>query len=215
MTNLCYSPPLKSIDSHNIASTIGVFSQSLMKGGEKVKMNKKLLGFALAFTFLAMLAGPVMAGKGQPKLSFEFVLVGETAVPPIPRVVETGNTTHYFGLAFVNTMDLVLKIDNVAIPPEYLTYEGLMHVNVSPKGGTVYVDEIITIASGAPLGAGEIILRVQGNPNRGQGQGAGVNFIGFGTGAYEGIKISGTSVGPVDEGDYSKLTRTGIVMGWP
>jgi hypothetical protein len=89
-----------------------------------------------------------------------------------------------------------------------------MHVNSGPQGSTVYVDEVITIAAGSGYEAGTIVLRVQGN-QKSNGEGAGVTFNGYGTGAYEGIKILGTSEGPVDVGGDYQLTRTGTVMGWP
>ena len=153
-----------------------------------------------------------MAGKGQAKVDFRFVLTGVMGAPG--RVVATGNTTHLFDLAFIDTIPIVVEIGGVPIPSALLSYDGLMHVNSGPQGSTVYVDEIITIAAGSGYEAGTLVLRVQGN-QKGNGEGAGVNFIGFGTDAYEGVKISGTSEGPILVGGDYQLTRTGTLMGWP
>ena len=156
-----------------------------------------------------------MAGKGQDKMDFRFVLIGTYGGAPA-KVIDTGKTMHYFDLPFSNWgVPLVVEIDGVPIPSDQLSYSGLMHVNVDAQGrGTVYVDEIITIAEGNGYEAGTLVLRVHGN-QKGEGEGAGVNFNGYGTGAYEGVQISGTSEGPEAVGDLYQLTRTGTIMGWP
>jgi len=176
-------------------------------------VNKKILGIVFSITMLAILVAPVMAGKGQTKMDFRFVLTGSYGGAPA-KVIETEKTTHYFDLPFANFIPIVVEIDGVPIPSGQLSYTGLMHVNSGPQGSTVYVEEIITIVAGSGYGAGTLVLRVQGN-QKSNGEGAGVNFNGYGTGAYEGVKISGISEGPVPVGDDYELTRSGTIMGWP
>jgi hypothetical protein len=206
-------------------------------------MNKKVLGIALASIFLAMLVAPVMAGKGQTKVSFKFVLVGTYQAPAVIKLV--GQSAHYIDMPFVATgwpggdepyttpyAPLALEIDGVPIDPLLLSYEGMMKAGGSSKSdnGLVTVDEIITIGDGEGGVAGTIVLQVKGNNYaNGNGVGAGDSFIGFGTGDFESVKIQGrTPNGPAQVGEFpipdtdpqeyipiSKLERVGIVMGWP
>jgi hypothetical protein len=206
-------------------------------------MNKKVLGIALASIFLAMLVAPVMAGKGQTKVSFRFVVVGTYTAPAVVKLV--GQSAHYIDMPFVALgwlggdepyttpyAPLVLEIDGVPIDPELLSYEGMMQAGGSAKSdnGYVRVDEVITIGDGEGGEAGTIVLQVKGNNYaNGNGVGQGDSFIGFGTGDFEGVKIQGrTPEGPVQVGDFpipgsdpveyvpiSMLERVGTVMGWP
>ena len=204
-------------------------------------MNKKVLGFVLASIFLAMLVAPVMAGKGQTKVSFKLVLVGTYGAGATRK--DAGQSIHVDNMPFVATgwagsveypvpyAPLVLEIDGVPIV-DPLSYEGLMKViwSVHPDGESgqeniaLMVDEIITITGD---NAGTLVLQVKGNNYAtGNGVGAGDSFIGFGTGDFEGVKIKGaTPDGAVRVGEMevapgvvipiSKLERVGTVMGWP
>ena len=201
-------------------------------------MNKKVLGFALASIFLAMLVAPVMAGKGQTRVSFRMVIVGTYGGTGVEKYV--GQSSHITDMPFVltgwagseaypDTYDpIVLEIDGVAIDPTLLSYEGMMDViwSEAPDGESgqlnmvIRVDEIITIGE-----SGTLVLQVKGN-NYAMGKGAGDSFIGFGTDDYKGVKIQGRSPGgAVTVGEMevapgvilpiSKLERVGTVMGWP
>jgi hypothetical protein len=212
-------------------------------------MNKKILVVfvgVLAVVMLAtLLVGTVMAGKGQTRVSFRFVLVGTYG--PEGETLVHGKSTHMFNYPFVATgwpgsedyptpyLPLELEIDGQPIPPELLSYEAYFpRVIWSEKGGNIVLTVIETITIGDGVGgvAGTIVLNVKGNNyNTGNGVGSGDSFIGFGTGAYEGVKIQGrTPDGSVQVGEMevidpttgepillpiSKLERVGIVMGWP
>jgi hypothetical protein len=77
----------------------------LLKGGDKVKMNKKLLGFALAFIFLAMLATPLVAcASAKPVVwSVEF------SFSTLPDLI-TGDSSK---LKMVETKPGVVKVDYI------------------------------------------------------------------------------------------------------
>jgi len=203
------------------------------------ELNKKVLGFALASIILAWLVAPVMAGKGQTKVSFKLVLVGTYGGPGEQKYV--GQSSHITDMPFIATgwagsveypdpyAPLVLEINGVPVV-DPLSYEGMMKVIWSehPDGESgqpniaLMVDETITIGE-----AGTLVLQVKGNNyNTGNGVGAGDSFIGFGTGDFEGVKINGrTPGGAVQVGEMevapgvvvpiSKLERVGTVMGWP
>lgn len=201
-------------------------------------MNKKVLGIALASIFLAMLVAPAIAGKGQSRVDFKFVLVGMYGGLPA-EILEHGMATHYFDIPFVATgwmgdteyptpyAALTLEIDGVPIPAEQLSYSGMITTARGSEygGGVVTVSETIIITVD-DVEMGTLELKVHGNTNSGNGVGNGDGFIGFGTGAYEGVKIEGRSpggavqVGEMDIGGGNilgvyKLERVGTVMGWP
>jgi hypothetical protein len=209
-------------------------------------MNKKVLGIVLTVFFLAMLVAPVMAGKGQTKVSFRFALVGTYTSPAVVKLV--GQSYHYLDMPFVAIgwpggdepyttpyAGLALEIDGAPVDPTLLSYTGMMKACGSGKSdnGVIMVDEVITIDDGSGGVAGTIVLQVKGNNYvNGNGVGQGDSFIGFGTGAFEGVKIKGrTPDGPVQVGEMvvgvdpdtgepivipiSMLERVGTVMGWP
>jgi len=205
-------------------------------GGENV--NRKVLVTVLALVVVLLAApfiGLAQAGKGQNKLEFLFILVGTYPAGP-ERTLTAGNSTHYWGLPFVATgwpgpdpaprPPLVLVIGGETIPGNLLSYEGSMRINSNENGAeTIKVTETITIE-----GRGTLELQVMGNIEQGQGRGAGDNFIGFGTGDFAGVKISGDTpggavlLGLIPTGQpppapamipILQLTRIGTVMGWP
>jgi hypothetical protein len=204
-------------------------------------MKKKMFGVFVSLLVVVMLTTPlvgtVMAGKGQTKVDFRFVLVGTYDEPAIIKLV--GQSEHYLDMPFVATgwwgsedypdtyPPLVLEIDGEAIDPALLSYTGMMKAISSNKNdnGVIMVDEIITIGDGEGGVAGTIVLQVKGN-NYATGNGGGDSFIGFGTGAFEGVKIQGRTpdpplqVGEIEVPDVgtfpiSLLERVGTVMGWP
>jgi hypothetical protein len=216
----------------------------LSRGGEKSKnggeniVNRKFLLVVLTLAVVLLATpyiGMVSAGKGQEKLDFEFVLIGTYAGEPA-EVLEAGITEHLWGLPFVNLAPLVVKIGGAPLNPVLLSYAGSMRLNfgenVNERGfETIKVTETISIWADEAhtVLRGTLELHVMGNLEQGQGKGAGDNFIGFGTGEFAGVKISGdTPGGPVVVGEFTvpgtdppvvlpvyQLTRIGTVMGWP
>ena len=196
-------------------------------------MNKKITVIVLALA-VAMLATPimgtVMAGKGEEKLSFKLVMVGHYSPPA--KVVETENTIHYFPLGFMfhNPLTsepvLTVEIDGVALPDIRLGGgEGFLYLNLNPKGYTIRVTDVIIINAGDGSFMGNIVTNALGNLNKGEGMGAGMNFIGHGTDELKGVKVEGVTTGvevigqwtnPMGmEMDISRVTRVGTIMGWP
>jgi hypothetical protein len=203
-------------------------------------LNKKsLVAVLLAAVMLATpFVGTVMAGKGQGRVDFKFILVGTTG--PGGETLVHGKSVHYLMYTFLATgwpgsedyptpyPPLQLIIDGQPIPPELLSYEGYFpRISFSQEAGNVAltVIETITIGDGDGGVAGTIVLKAKGNnPNTGNG-------VGFGTGTYEDVKIQGKTPDPAltvgemevinpDTGEpmvitISKLERVGTVMGWP
>ena len=200
-------------------------------GGDRV--NKKITCLAVVLMAAVMLVptiGIVAAGKGQEKLSFKLVMIGHYSPPD--RVVETKNTIHYIplGFAFHNPLTaepaLTVEIDDTPLPAIRLGGgEGFLHLNVGPQGYTIQVTDVIIINDGAGSLMGNIVTNALGNLNKGEGQGAGMHFIGHGTDELKGVKVEGltTSVEPIGEWTapsgavltISRVTRVGTVMGWP
>lgn len=192
-------------------------------------MNKKLLGLALAITFLALLAAPVMAMKGQTKQDFKLVFQG---LPGPGGLKEAGGNTVHRDQTFVmyENNELYLQIGPSGatedLTREYLEYEGTMNwvQHTKPESFfTVHVVETVSIFSSAVTHdestlRGTLEITAIGD-NRG---GHGGNFAGHGTGEFEGVKISGNSepltvvfTNPNPPYYYVQLTRVGTVMGWP
>ena len=195
-------------------------------------MNKKILvAVLLAAVMLATpFLGSVMAGKGQEKLPFKLVMVGHYS-PPL-KVVETENTIHYqpLGFMFHNPLTaeptLTVEIDNTPLPDIQLGGgEGFLYLNLNPQGYTIRVTDVIIINDGAGSFLGNIVTNALGNLNKGEGQGAGLHFIGHGTDGLKGVKVEGLTTGVEVIGqwenpqgrliDISRVTRIGTIMGWP
>ena len=190
------------------------------------KILVAIMLLALAFSLTPMV-GIVSAGKGQDKVSFQWVGQG---LPIDDPVKEADGNTIYRDCTFLGLGDLHLQIgDGGAIEDigkDYLELVANMNWVAHSKPTTYYsvrVTETISIYDSDTVHdettlIGTLELKALGD-NRG---GHGANFVGFGTGEFEGIKIQGTSTpleiipdatSPV--GYYIQLTRTGTVMGWP
>jgi hypothetical protein len=192
-------------------------------------VNKKMLGVFVSLLAVAMLTTPlvgtVMAGKGQNKLDFLLHMEGTTVPPPEKGWLADG-IQHVHNLAWEIREDFYIEIGEAGavetIPKEELSYSGLLVVTmVNTKQGwfltqvretiTIYTDDTQTVERGTIE-----ILTLGTNP---AGNGAMVN--GFGTGEFEGVKITGTTTAhmmtnpspPPDE--LLVLDRAGTVMGWP
>ena len=170
-------------------------------------MNKKLLGVFFSILTLAILIAPVMAGKGQTKQYYEFYLEGTGGVDEDTKMwttedgvmqargylfyatyieVTVGGTTYYpdpesYSCRMDFTLDLIT-----------MTLDARVHESFEVAGGTIEQWTAETVYE-------------YGTNNIGGG-----NFVGFGSGALEGVKIQGTT-GMAGDG----LDRVGTVMGWP
>jgi hypothetical protein len=191
-------------------------------------LNKKIFGLAILILTLAILVTPVIAMKGQTKQDFKLFFQG--LPPSSPEVKEAdGNIIHKDSVVIV-AAEFYVQIgpDGATedITKEYLEYECDMFwvTHAKPEQFfTVNVVEIISIYS-SDVTHDETTLRgtlvnTAIGDNRG---GYGGNFVGFGTGEFEGVKIQGASeplqvvfTNPNPPYYYVQLTRIGTVMGWP
>ena len=189
-------------------------------------MNKKLLGVFVSVLAVAMLVAPVMAMKGQTKQDFKLVFQG---LPVGGEVWEADGNTVNRDVDFIVFGDIFVQVGaggaTEDLSKDYLEYEGIMNFVTHTKPSewySVIVVETIFIYSSTDHTEenlrGTLMITAIGD-NRG---GNGGNFVGHGTGDFEGVKIKGTSTplelvpdaaSPV--GFWIQLIRTGTVMGWP
>jgi len=187
-------------------------------------VNKKVSGLALVSIFLVMLATPLVgtaiAGKGQEKLDFRFHLDGAPVPMSFDKIWVVGNEDsivqirglNWAGEFFIEigTGGSVETIDN-----DYLDYQASMDLMMNNKQGffVITVREVISIYSSDTLHdettlRGTLEIQAQGyNP-----AGTGANFVGFGTGDFEGVKVSGVTTALIPG---AIMDRVGTVMGWP
>jgi len=187
-------------------------------------MNRKLLPIALAFS-LALLATPIVgivsAGLGEEKQDFLFHLDGATIPRSADRVIYTpgdatstseAKTVHIKGMEFAGTFYVEIGPSGAieTITNDYIDYDAELNFNLNRNADvmTVVVREVISIYSSATVHdastlRGTLELKAIGHGNS--------NFIGSGTGEFDGVKISGST-------DYKVpnmvMDRAGIVMGW-
>jgi len=188
-----------------------------------IEVNRKIIVIVLAIAVVLLATpyiGMVYAGKGQDKLSFEFVLTGMYTRPG--EVLESGIRAHLWDMPFISLAPMVVEIDGTPIPSNLLSYTGSLRVNLGENingngGETLKVTETITIWEDAAhtILRGTLELHVMGNVEQGQGVGAGNNFNGFGTGDFAGVKLCGDTVGLAIVDGMVQLTRVGTIMGWP
>ena len=191
-------------------------------------MNKKILGIALTIFFLAMLAAPAMAGKGQEKLSFELQIAG---VPDMDaenyKTWEPGINVQVRGRNFfVTHPELTFVLIDEDGPNEEIIegtridYYAEMYTKSHPDKGfyVIMVREVVSIYATSDkenlLGTLEIVSlgKTKGN------HGPATSFVGHGTGEFKGVKVNGNSepatvtLPPPEL--IVQLNRVGTVMGW-
>ena len=208
----------------NIKNTYSVYCKYALfnfEGGER-KVNKKVLGIALASIFLAMLATPlvgtVMAGKGQNKVDFQIHLVG-LAAPPAESMKAAGRNLIIKKLPFVMMGDMSwVQIGDETITAEFLAYEGPIdvqqHMDESgvPKFAQVLVNEIYYIYDDPAQEEGDlrgtIVVKALGNNKAGNGG----TFVGKGTGEFEGLIVKGAQdlMYSVDNPEYDEITNPDV-----
>jgi hypothetical protein len=187
-------------------------------------MNKKLSALvviAVLALSLTMFVGVASAKKGQERSTFVLLFQGYPNIAADDKVA--GGNTIRRDTPFMLLGDCYVKIGDEGavedLSKEYLEYEGTMNFvvhTVPEQFFTVNVRETISIYSSAKKHdestlRGTLVISATGD-NRG---GNGGNFVGFGTGEFEGVKIHGTSSPLLPVDGFLQLTRTGTVMGWP
>ena len=193
------------------------------------EVKKKVLVFALAFVILAVLATPVMAGKGQEKLSFELQIAGVTE--PLSENFkrwEPGINVQVRGRDFLITHpeDTFVLIDEGGanedlIEGDCITYYGELYTKNHPEKGfyCIQVREIIEIyeTSDKEVLRGTLEIKALGKTKGDHGPAT--NFVGHGTGEFKGVNIVGNSepatITPPPPELIVQLNRVGTVMGWP
>ncbi len=176
-------------------------------------MNKKILGLALAITFLAMLVAPVLAGKGNSKLSYEarFVLGAPDSMTMRSVPPEGDANVNFISLVYSAPVPLfIFKIDGTEYPAIYTEAKILVIRRVGNPFRLVKATETYTF-DGID---GSLVVRVTGRTN---GMGTPdqmdiVNVEGHGTGYFKGVKISAKGYSPL--GETTLKIHEGTIMGW-
>ena len=195
-------------------------------------MSRKALVIAVVLIAVAMLATPLVglakAGQGQEKLDFVLHLEGLPDTAVSDRSWVAGSTSHNRGAAWNVWKDAYVYIGEDGavemITKAYLSYDCELDSNRNVKAGffilgaretiTIWEDTAQTVRRGTLE-----LLSLSNNP-----AGSGANFVGFGTGEFEGVKVQGISAplaiipdpNPIPPSPYLlSLYREGTVMGWP
>jgi hypothetical protein len=200
-------------------------------------MNRKLLGFALAFVFLAAIAAPmVLAKPGAEKSNekfeyFELVCSGATdetfdrfwLTPPNADPVDN-KTAHGRGGGWV-TGDVVeltvgdetFTIDTAPYSVDWTTtYDAniIRNNDGTNKRTIITLTDVLTLYNGEDV-IGTLVLNLKSAIDFStMPPGYGGTVQGYGTGALEGVHISGIDVGLIDPVNGIFL-RTGTITGWP
>ena len=172
-----------------------------------------MLGFALTLICLTMLATPivgtVMAGKGQTKQDYEFILNGDYGPGLDTKIWTTEDGVMQIRDMIFIASYIEVKVGGVTYYPDPNDYSCTMDctLNLVTSVLDIRVRETFVID-----GIGTITQRTAetvteyGSPDATGGG----NFVGFGSEGLEGVKIKGTSIFVVDHPE-----RVGTVMGWP
>jgi hypothetical protein len=171
-------------------------------------MNKKLLGFALASIFLAMLVAPVMAGKGQTKQDYDYLLVGYTGEGGTQWVTPDGVIQGRDVPFVADSIDLLIGGVPMTVDPE--TYTGTMDYTIDAVSGLVDIRVHETFeVEGLGIISQKTAESITGylTPD----VAAEGYLVGFGSDGLDGVKISGLT----EMTETGALHRFGTVMGWP
>jgi hypothetical protein len=200
-------------------------------------MNRKLLGFALVFVFLVALATPmVLAKPGDEKSNekfdyFELVCSGATDgtfdrfwyTPPNADPLEN-KTSHMrdAGWATGDVVELTVgdKTFTMASAPYSVDWTTTFNTNLIRNNDGTQKLTIITLTDILRVYDGEeeigtLVLNLKSAIDFSTvPPGYGGTMQGYGTGALEGVHVSGVDVGLIDPVNGIFL-RTGTITGWP
>jgi hypothetical protein len=212
----------------------------LLKGGDKVKMNKKLLGFALAFIFLAMLATPLVCAKPATEKNndkFEYFDLIATGLPDEnpdkswttpPNADESENKTeHSRGGGWITWPSPELTVGDETFDWESAPYSidwtttvdsnALRFNNGTAKHSILKLTDVVTVYyEGVEIGT--LVLELKSSIRAGAYSG---NIMGYGTGALKGVHISAIDLGVVGFDPTTTpmptvlFERVGTITGWP
>ena len=200
-------------------------------------MNKKWLGLALAFVFLAALSAPmVLAKPGAEKKNekfeyFELVVSGEglgtfeKEVFSPPEGAPPNSIHRRGGVWDVTTVDLVeltvgAETFDMTDFPYSVDYTNTYDVDIflddvgdATKFNIRLIDTVTVYDEGAPIGT--LVLKITAvvdltvMPPSYQG-----TITGYGTGDLKGVHISAVDYGLTDP-ILLRYTREGTITGWP
>ena len=178
-------------------------------------MKKAVLVTFVALMAVAMLATPIiataMAGKGEEKLYYEFFLQG--AYGPGP---DTKSWTTPDGITQVRNLVYTASYIEVTVGatkyyPAPSSYTCTMDFTLDTNTRILYarIHESFAIAGGTITQHTAEVITEYGTHYHGGG-----NFVGFGSGTLEGVKIQGTTAFAMKPILGAGLDRVGTVMGW-
>ena len=198
-------------------------------------MKKKILGFALAFVFLAMLATPLVSAKPEIEKNndkfeyFKFEFDGvmgpaerEWNSPPtgLPKVHHSRGTQ----TSSVSVVELTVGLETFDMTTEPYsvdyteTFDGeqFFDNDGNIKGWHMRITDVITVyEDGTPIGT--IVLKIPAIVvmDGMEASHKGGTITGYGTGELKGVHISGVDLGFSGIPPSIIFGREGTITGWP
>ena len=177
-------------------------------------MNRKIL-FTVLVLAAVLVATPYIgiahAGKGQTKQYYEFFLQGTSGAGPDTTIKLTKDNILQIRNYVYTASFIEVTVGETIYHPDPASYTCTMDFTLDENTATLYarIHETFTVAGGTISQQTAEVVTDYGTLFNGGG-----NFVGFGSGTLEGVKIQGTTsfamttLGP-------GLDRVGTVMGWP
>ncbi len=166
-----------------------------------------LAAILLATPYIGMVHA---AGKGTTKQYYEFYLKGSYGPGPDTKAWTTeGNIEQVRNLVF-HASYIKVTVGTTTYTPDPASYNAVMDftLNLNTMTLNARIHESFTVAGGTIDQQTAEIVTDYGTLFNGGG-----NFVGFGIGTLEGVKIQGTT--GFDFSNGLALDRVGTVMGWP
>ena len=208
----------------------------------KVKKNKKLLGFALAFIFLSMLATPLVSAKPATEKNndkFEYFHLLVTGIPdgtsdrfwytPPNADPSESKTEHTRGGGWITWPSPELTVGDETFDWDTTPYSidwtttadsNALYLNDGTgKHTIVKLTDVVTVYyQGVEIGT--LVLELKSAIRDGGASYSG-NVMGYGTGTFEGVHISAIDLGvtgydpTTDPMPTVLYERVGTITGWP
>jgi hypothetical protein len=178
------------------------------------KVNRKILLTVFVLTAV-LLATPYVGmvhatGKGTTKQYYEFYLKGSFGPGPDTKVWTTKDNIEQIRNLVFSASYIEVTVGATTYIPDPASYSALMDFTLDLNTMTLYarIHESFAIAGGTIDQRTAELVTDYGTLFNGGG-----DFVGFGSGALEGVKIQGTT--GFDFTNGLALDRVGTVMGWP
>jgi hypothetical protein len=203
-------------------------------------MNKKVLGFALAFIFIAAMATPMALArpggeKSNDKFDYFYLQVSGFGsgtndkfwYTPPNADVNDNKTQHARGGGWVTFPEsevyLIVGEDEFRTDtdPVHISWTTTFNTNLirfnngTTKSTIIKLTDVVTVYDGEEE-IGTLVLELKSSIKLGVGSGT---VQGYGTGAFEGVKISAVDLGVISITPGTPpivlYAREGTITGWP